>query len=288
METQQEDRDRRVLEYIYDNDEGPRGGASLSGLWELVGEEEGAMSAAGLREEGLIRREDRMSGGYHITAAGRAEVEAMRARRTDRGHRRAMCREDFLRWVDQMTTPDPGSRVARQDFNGAADTVPYTEEETEAAAGHLAQLGLIRSINTEEADHILVWITEKGRECVDERRGIPAFIDKGSHGGQVFHVSGSGNSIAAAVGNKNEVTANLSQFDPALAVQFAAAVRQAMPVLNLPPDTEATLQDIEQHQDLDRAQRATATLYTFLMGTSTGTLGQVLGVLGASALGIGT
>ena len=286
--TPQHDRDRRVLEFIYDNDEGLDGAASLSGLRELVGEQEAAISGAGLRQQGLIRQAERLSGGYHITADGRSEVESMRSRRSDRGHRRSLCREEFLRWIDRRTTTNPGSRVARENFDGAADLLPFSDEETEAAAGYLAQQGLIESINTAEADHILVWITEKGRECIDKGRGIATFVNEGHHGGQVFHVSGSGNSIATAVGNNNEVTSNLSQFDPELALQFATAVRQATPVLRLPPDAEATLQDIEQKEDVGRAQRATTLLYTFLMGTSTGTLGQVLGTLGANALGIGT
>lgn len=288
--TPQQERDLRVLEYIYDNDNDVSGAADLPGLWALVGESEAARSASTLRDRGLIRDENSLSGGYHITGTGSAMVEEMHARRNDRGYRRGLCRDELLRWIDSNTTTDPGSRRSREDFDGGADLLAFTEEEVTAAAIYLAEQSMVESVSAAGAPHIAVWITDCGRECVDEGRGIRAFVekDKVNVGGQIFHISGSGNTVAAAIGDKNEVTASISQFDPAIALQFAAAVRQAMPALNLPSNIEETLRDIEQQDDPSRAQRATAVLYTFLMGASTGTLGQVLGMVGASALGIGS
>lgn len=289
--TRQEEQNLRVLEYVYDNDEGSAGPAGLSGLWELVGEDNAADSAVELQERGWIRRDQRLSGGYHVTAAGRSEVEAMRGRRTDRSYRRNRCRDDLLRWVDANTSPDPGSRVGRDKFDGAADLHPYDENEVRAAATFLAEAGFIKSVSAAGAPHIAIWITDAGRECVDEG-GVEAFqrarqatsVPTVNH----FNMGGSGNVFATATASGAVAHATMNNFNFEQARLLARAVRVAEHELGLPEDVRAALSDIEA-EDVEptRAQKATKVVTDFLIGTSTGTVGQVLGMLGASALGIG-
>ena len=64
----QDELDLRVLEYVYDNDQGMmREPAGLSGLYDVAGSEDAALqTAAGLRRNGLISMDQRLSGGYHI------------------------------------------------------------------------------------------------------------------------------------------------------------------------------------------------------------------------------
>lgn len=290
MGTSQDELDMQVLEHIYENctDDRP---ASIGGLRERFGENDAAATTSSLRTRGLLRADKRMSAGYFVTPAGRAEVEEMRNRRADRGLRRRLCRNRLLRWMDEQGASHAGKRVAREDFDASPDLLPFTDQETEAAAEHLKQHGLIESISADQADHILVWTTDRGRQCLDEGGDVLAFtkMDVERNASQVFNITGSGNTVAAAIGNDNEVTASLSTFNSEAAAQFAEAVRQATPALGLDADrVDALVADVQQTEDPTRAQRATALLQTMVVGTTTGTLGQVLGVLGASALGIGT
>lgn len=288
--TPQREQDLRVLEYVYDSDKGSGGPAGMSGLRALVGEDGAAVSAVELQRLGWVRRADRMTGGYHLTSSGRSEVEALRARRTDRPHRRAACRDALLRWVDAATTPDSGSRVAREDFRGSADLVAFTADETRASASFLAEQGLIKTISSSGHPHVLVWITDTGRECVDEGGVEPYLRARRTTGDSTVHnynMGGSGNVFATATAAGAVANAHVNDFNLDHARLFARAVRAAQHDLGLDEDAEAALADVEaEDADPDRAQRATRTLTTFLMGTTTGTLGQVLGVLGATALGI--
>jgi len=278
----QEALDLRVLEYIYDNDEGSRGPAGLSGLYAAAGSEDAGLStAAALRRRGLIRSCERMSGGYYIEPEGRRIVEQARTRRSDRGLRRQECREQLLRWAD-----DDG-RKARREFNGSADGEPFTMAESESAADHLVENGLLASHSAWQEKHFLVEITERGRECIDSGETIQQFLARGDAlAAQVLNVIGSGNNVAAAFGDESIATASTSTFDHDLAVTLASSVRDALPVLGLPDEVDALLADIEQREDPSLAQRATARLYTLLGATTSGALGTVLGAMAAGALGI--
>lgn len=289
MATAQGDLDMQVLEHVYENCSDDQS-ASIAGLRERFGESNTAAITSSLKSRGLLRADKRMSAGYFVTPEGRAEVEEMRNRRTDRGLRRRLCRNQLLRWIDDQGASQASTRVAREDFDASPDLLPFTDLETEAAADHLKQLGLVESISVDQADHILLWTTDRGRQCLDAGGDVSAFarVDVEPSASQVFNITGSGNRVAAAIGSNNQVTASLTTFDSDAAAQFAEAVQQAVAALGLDADRVAQLVvDVQQTKDLTRAQRATALLQTMVVGTTTGTLGQVLGVLGASALGIG-
>lgn len=288
--TPQQEQNMRVLEYVYDNDQGSAGPAGLSGLRELVGEDNAAESAVELHRLGWIRRDQRLSGGYHMTASGRSEVETLRGRRADRGHRRAACLEALLRWVDAQTTTDAGSRVSRQKFDGSADLMAFSEDESRAAATTLEEQGLIKSISSWGAPHQLMWITDAGRECVD-RGGVAEYMRARRLGAENtvhnYNMGGSGNVFATATAAGAVANATVNNFNLDHARLLARAVRAIEEELVLNEEAVAALAEIEAEGVApDRAQRATRTLMPFLMGTATGSLGQVLGTLGESALGI--
>lgn len=288
MADSQRDLDMRALEYIYEHGSGPEP-ATPGGLRKHVGEHQMATCAQSLIQRGLIRRDERVSGGWYPTAEGRSQVEELRDRRANRGLRRRLCRDELLRWLDSSGATDVGTRVSRDKFDVAPDGLPFTEKDSHAAAEYLKLNGLIESFPA-DGRHLLLWITDRGQECRDEGGDVAAFVKEGeaSSVSQVFHISGSGNNVAAALGDNNEVTANLSAFDAEKAIEFAAAVWQALPQLGLDRDqVSALIADIEQRDDPTRAQRATATLQTLLVGTTTGTLGQMLGMFGSAALGMG-
>lgn len=285
MLTQQEEREYRALELIYDDE---AAWTMFDALVSLLGDTPARHTIVSLKNRGLIAQNGQMYPGYCITADGQVLVEEMRARRGNRGHRRAACREAFLRWVDSTTkADDAGSRVAREDFSEGVDLVAFTDDESCAAADFLVTAGLIKSISAMQAKHILVWVTERGQEAVDAG-GVEEFLKKQGQVGSVNHftVTGDGNNVAATVGDGNTITQTTNDFDLAKALEFAAAVRQALPVLDLPEDAVDALEDIEQERDVERAKRGTALLYRLVMATTTGALGQIVGVLGAAALGL--
>lgn len=279
----QNDIDLRVLEYIYDNDEGSHGGAGLSGIYKIAGgEDAGLQTAAGLRQRGLIRAESRLSGGYHIEAEGRRVVEVARTRRADRGLRRAECREQLLRYADA------DNRVARREFAGSADGEPFSMTESERAAGFLAGNGLLKTFSAAQEKHFLIQITERGRECIDSGKSVQDFLRPDGVAGRMVNIFGSGNNVATAFGDDSTATATMETFNHDLAATLASSVRDALPVLGLPDEAGALLADIEQREDPSLAQRATARLYTLLADTASGALGGVLTMLAVQALGIGS
>jgi hypothetical protein len=72
----------------------------------------------------------------------------------------------LLRWADS------DDRRARREFDGSADGQPFTMEESEPAAGFLAENGLLKAFGAAQEKHFLVQITERGRECIDSRKTI--------------------------------------------------------------------------------------------------------------------
>jgi hypothetical protein len=223
--TAQQDREWQVLEYIHDNDEGNRGGASIGGLCDLVGEEEAVAIAIALRNRGLIRNEQRLSGGHHITAGGRNTVEQLRARRADRGYRRAACREAFLGWVDSKTTTNAGSRISRDKFDLTLDGLSDGDAETEAAASYLEERGLISAISAGGTGgaHILVWITELGSEC-DSGVSIPEFSTPAPAPAvsNVFNLGGTGSAFATSTAAGATANATVTNFNLDQARSFDA------------------------------------------------------------------
>lgn len=279
----------RALEYVFDHDAAAAGGASIGGLRGLLGEDEAARAATTLKQGGLIVSDGMLSGGYHITGDGRTAVEKIRGRRIDRGYRRKACRDDLLRWVDSNTkADDPQSRVARERFDDSLDLVQYDDGEVLAAANFLNDNGFIKTISTGEADHILMWVTARGQEVVDAG-GVERFLAQTAPVGTTtnYTFAGTGNTFATATAAGAVANATVNNFNLDHARLFAAAVRQAEAELVLNDDARSALAEIEESgDDTEKASRATKFLYTALMATTTGGLGQVLGMLGASALGI--
>ncbi|MGL5825661.1 MAG: hypothetical protein ACRCYU_12760 [Nocardioides sp.] len=286
--TSQHEQNMRVLEYIYDGE--VTGGADLPGLWDLVGEEQAQVSASSLEGRGLIRRGRRLAGEYHITGSGREEIEAMRTRRADRSYRRRECRKQVLRYLDGLGST--GTIVQLSGFEESLDGVQFANEDLQAALGFLIDRGLIaESQRLANGDHYLVRIGPDVSECVDSRLDIDDFLSqkRGSSRSTTtnIHVAGSGHNLAMAVGDHASAEASVTTFNHEHALLFARAIRAAADDLHLGAEQEVNLANIEQTTDPTQAQRATQALYDFLMGSATGTLGQVLGMLAAYGIGIG-
>lgn len=281
----QQERDLRFLTYVYDNDGGTRGGAGLSGLRDLLGEQATASTGASLRNRGLVRKAESLAGGYHITADGRQVVEELRERQRDRGRRRIECRSLLLRWLDDRDAHDAGTRAALEQFDTELDLLPFTDAERGAAAEYLHQRGLIKGVGG--AGLLLVWLTEDGRECLDAGGAIEAFTNRGGGGSQqTIHVTGSNNTISGAVGAHAAASASVVNVDVEAARLFVEALRQVASTMNLPAGAEEVLAEIETSDDPSAVKRALGQLYLFLHEAGAGAAGGVFATYLAAQFGI--
>lgn len=245
-----------------------------------------------LADSGLLRRALRGDGFYHLTHSGQLEVAALMNRRRNRRRRRTQCREQLLAWIDNNTDPHSPKRASSQNFRGTVDGVELTDEDVHAAEAFLLTHSLIETYDAPTTSDPLnrrAVITERGQECVDRGEGIAAFLDRPRELlGVTQHVvvNGSGNNIAAAAGDRNQVTAALDAFDLDKARAHADAIRQAAPALGEIKDEIVPLLDQIQTEDRGIAQKATLTLYQLLSSTGTGALGGALALPLAQALGL--
>jgi hypothetical protein len=291
----QRDLELRVLEFIYES-QSPDGAdpAGIGALRGLVGDDHATGTVVrALKERGLVRVDGRLSPHYFTTAEGTREVQDMQARRASRRHRRAAALDHLLEWVDS-NSPSRDTRLDRDKFDGSADLVPFTADEVEEAAETLVAAGLLKSRSSAQKRHYLLEVTRVGRDCVDEGLGATDFLAQRCQpgpAGNVVHVSGGQNTIAAAFAAGSTATATHTVVNVDLALLVAAAVRQAADALDLPPDPDGALPealaDIEQAQDPSRLKRGLVTVGRLLGDTSTGALGSVLATLAAQALGLG-
>lgn len=276
----QADLDLRVLEYVYANDRGMEGPAELAGLYEIAGGEgPGHRTAHDLEHRGFLESDGGLAGGWHITTMGRARVEEVRIRRTDRRERRVECREQFLRWLDQEGALDAGSRKDRQLFSGMILLDPFEEAEVIDAVNYLYDNGMIESLGQAgNAPHLLVWTTDLGRECVDSGQTIAHFVaqQRGTTGAPVVQVSGNSNVVTTTTGGHATVSVNVDEFDHEAVAQVAAAVRKLAAREDLPAEIAAALKDIEQRDNPTLAAKAASQVYLWLAGTASGAVGTVL------------
>lgn len=290
--TPQEQLELEILEHIYDHDRGQLNEpASLGPLYERFGEEQALSVCQGLRLRGLIEADNRLSGGYHIRPTGRTAVEAMRQRRNDRGFRRMECREQLLVWLDTNSDAEAGIRPGTATFEGAADLVPFTRAEVDAAIKHLKSRGWVGTIEA-WGGPASMWITEAGREAID-LGGVAAAEAAQQPPPPVtntFNMAGTGNVFATAAAPGASATANVTNFNLQHAKAFVAAIRAAEADLDLTDQDRADLAQVEATEsdgDLTLAQRATVRLYERADQIAMGTVGGILLALAKQALGLG-
>lgn len=291
--TPQEKLELRVLDHIYSHDQGvTHEPAGLSELFDKFGEEPARSAAASLSSRGLADRDQRMSGGYHITPEGKRVIEELRDRQGDRGRRRVACREQMLTWLDRVTDQKKGLRVDPDDFDGELDLKPFDADEIAVATEHLHNRGLIGGIAS-WSGMTAIFITEAGREAVDAG-GVQASEQAGQVAPgvvQTFNLHGHANTVANATADGANATANVdaSTFNLSMAKAYAAMVRSMGSEADLDDDDRDALVQIEEAQeggDLSRSQRAMAHLYSASGKIATGAAGGMLATLGKQALGI--
>lgn len=254
--TPQEQNEMRALECIYDHDNAGTHG-SISDFRRMFGDHEAASIATSLKQVGLLGDTARGNGDYRVTAEGRAAVERMVQQRTDGSHRRRVCREVLLAWVDSNTTADePGSRVPREQFDGSEDLLPFTDAETVAAAGYLHECGLIGTISAAQAKHILLWIVGAGQDALDAG-GVEAYLARTTQSSPTtnYTFTGTGNTFATATAAGAVASATVTNFNLDHARLFAAAIRLAAADIDLSQEAAAALAEIDSG-DAEGASKA--------------------------------
>lgn len=196
--------DLKVLSYLYGLPPNAGEEARLNNVLQAVfgsNDDDSAEIVFALIQRRLVSSDGTFAHALSLTVDGCRVVERLHALQQDRGHRRRLCREDLLRWVDQNTEPDGSAQVSIADFAGTLDLVSYVGAEVRSAATFLRTNGLIESISTLAGDHLAMWITEKGRDCVDDG-GIGQRAEALS---QTIVVNGSSNNVVAITGDHNGV-----------------------------------------------------------------------------------
>ncbi len=284
--TPQRDQELQILQNLAEHDP-----AWIGNLREQFGEDETAIAVDALKNRGLVRVDQRGNGGcLRLMPAGRQEIEAVQARQKDPGVRRRACRVALLQSVEQRGATTETKAVARQEFDGSADLLPFTDEESAGAAAYLVENGLLGSIPAAEDEYVLLWITQRGLDCRDRGGDVARFVAAASppSGSQVFNITGDRNTIAAAMGDDNRVKVSMDRFDHEKAVEFAEAVRQALPVLPEMNHQEVNLYvgQIVQRENRTLAHKATAALQTLVLNAAGSALTTPLLALASAALGI--
>ncbi len=181
--------------------------------------------------------------------------------------------------------------VARAEFTGSADLVRFTDDESASGATFLVDSGLIKTMNTMQSPHSLVWVTELGIERCDSGLGIPDFISHRRGGGSVkntFYMGGSGNVFSNAIGENSTANAVVNMGEADALRQIAQAIREVQPLINLSSEqVEGALLDIEATDDPTRVERGLRALYAQLANVSTGATGGLISAYIAARYGIG-
>ncbi|MEV0586749.1 hypothetical protein [Nonomuraea sp. NPDC050310] len=181
----------------------------------------------------------------NITSAGIRWVEERRRRRADPRLRAAAARTGLLTWLwnqkqqgDHMPVVTQFLAAGEASFEGG----PFHEDEIQRAAEYLHRAGLIDGPTVaQERGPVRAEPTKEGDYCVEHHGGDVSEYERQRRAGSgsVFHIGTNTGNIAA---NSRDFTMNATTtngVNPADLVLLARALRQAIPVLDLPvPDAE--------------------------------------------------
>lgn len=264
--------------------------ATIGDIRRLIGNDNDAADLAQrLVGKGHLRRGKSLAGDYQLTLDGSAQAQTARERQNSRQWRRTTCRRRMLAWLDNQGPVD--APVDPSAFAAVLDGRAFDEDEVAEALEYLIEMDLAQSLGPKMANgrwHVVA-ITRQGSDCVDSNLELPAFLERQepSRSNQTFNMSGTGNTFATATSDGATATANVSNtFNIEAGRLFAQAVRVAESDLGLSREARDALVVIETTEDPGVARRAADVLYQFILAAAAGTTGQILGVYGASLLGL--
>lgn len=229
--------------------------------------------------EGDLRRDNRTSGGYHLTAAGRERAQEFVTERDNPRSRRASALRELMHWLDAKDATGAGGRALTREFDGRHLGSEFTESETQAAADRLVENGLAKSLRGSD-QHIALWLTHRGQDFADSGLSLHEFLKPPPTGSNfttnVSVQNSTGVHVANAAGTNAQASAD-GDSQNRVVLDLAHAIRQAWPVLNLPQYAESVLDELEQDEDPSRRKRAAQVMGNLLQDTTSGALGSVLG-----------
>ncbi|MFI2708925.1 hypothetical protein ACH495_02180 [Micromonospora sp. NPDC018662] len=283
----------QLLDWLYDYP------GDVASIVEFLGQEPDQLAQnlwrgtlRALDEEGLIRLAETM--GFDgisafITEAGRADVEARRARREDPARRRAAAATGLLLFlyekdpyrefwceIDRIESTNyalfEGGRLPGQLFRRLADDL------------HAEGL-IVRRHPTKDDRPLTAQLTRKGQECVEAGGDVAAYLNRGKEqAANITHfhgpVSGSNVSWASERVTQTATTTGIASEE---LVALIHAITEALPVLGLSGEQAAAVQHNAEviEGELQRSQPDKHIVRTMLMRT----VDTIVGA-GNSALGL--
>ncbi len=256
--TETEIRQAQFLDLLYDNDRSNP--EQIPDVSDLLGQqyqpEDDAIWRGALRDlrnRGLIDFAETYDGmGASITARGRADVEARRARRNDRATRNVAARNAVVRWLyAQPSHRAYDLRPMLTDPISLLEGAPLALEDLDAALLYLMGKGLVDAVEYAESEVVLrPTLTDKGVDCVEHFGGsVSNYVrrDEGGRGNTTvnFHREVSGNVAWQNQGGVTQTT-NVGVSADQLG-ELIGALKQALPVLGL---NDADVQRLQGQLDV--------------------------------------
>ncbi|MFC4469294.1 hypothetical protein ACFPH6_33080 [Streptomyces xiangluensis] len=180
----------------------------------------------------------------NLTPRGLEWMEERRRRRADPAARAAAARKGLLVWLWHRKHEDvllPAVTDVLNDPLSLFEGERLTDRDIDRASAYLSAKGLIKGDRNASSDGpVQAEITAEGEDCVDNYQGdIGAYERRNTGGTTNIHIGHNNGNIAA---NSRNFTLNATThhgIDLAQVVMAARALRQAVPILDLPEDDAA-------------------------------------------------
>jgi hypothetical protein len=241
----------RLLEWLHGQPDHNHLYSDVTGFISEEGlpEECGRPLVEHLQDQGLVRTAIGLDGrpDSMITPKGIAHLHEIRAQRRDLALRAHTLRRQMLQWlygeeqITDMAPPDWSGFLGSDEAHMLGE--PFAMREVEQVASYLNNKNLITGPSTGEAETGVVrpMLTDDGHDCVLEFGGnVSDYLGRRNTGPvSTYIANNSGNVAVASAHFAQNVTTGL---DASKLIELAAAVRQALPVLGLPPDQHSALE----------------------------------------------
>lgn len=255
-----------ALEWLYEQSQGQA--SSFLDVNELRAEwnkEDAAYLVTKHAENrGLVKAAYTLGGGVQasLTSEGIAFVQRARNERMDPSARVPAIRRAMLQWLYSEDANDSDTS-SWDGFLSSSFSLyfgqRFSQKEVFRQAVHLHRSGLVEAITIEEeaAGLIEPRLSSSGHDCVVEFGGnVSEYLNRQARVGNTSNVYIADNRGNLSVGGSNFTQNSTTGVDTSELLQFAGAVRQILPTLDLPPEVAGQLdQDaIALHEEASQAE----------------------------------
>ncbi|MFJ9173761.1 hypothetical protein [Streptomyces sp. NPDC102360] len=231
-----------------------------------------------------------------FTPAGVAELQAIRANRSNRLERNTYARNVILQWLydheeDRVRSLAEMINDPQVHFYGDA----LTSDEVGRAFSYLLEQSMVKGRRAFGGDVITPRVTARGIECVESGKTVADFTNPQHSGGNVYHTY-LPNAQGVIVGEQQNFTQNTSVgIDPSAFIQLAGYLGQVSPTLGLEDSERIELERVarELHTaatstspEPSRLRALTSRIVDGLTNAAGTIAGQIALQMGQDALGL--